>query len=155
MLSVNQLHQQIKEREKKKKSVYDKVLKLCYERIMYVNQKSDNCFCYFSCPEYVYGLPLYNITNCTIYIMEDLIKRGFKVQYTNPNLLYIDWTQEVPEDYNTSRQTYKPQLEYNQYRDIMELEQNKNLLIGNTNINKTYQQELDEINNPGFLDNLF
>ena len=32
--------------------------------------------------------------NCVIFIMKDLINRGFKVNYTHPNLLLINWMEK-------------------------------------------------------------
>ena len=92
MLSINQLHNEIRVREERKRNVYKKILKLCYQKIINTNNKSDQCFCFYSCPEFTYGIPSYNILNCNSYIMEDLIEKGFKVTYTHPNLLYINWS---------------------------------------------------------------
>ena len=91
MLSINQLHREIEDRMEKKKNVYSKILDKCYQRIIITNKKNNNCYCFFSCPTFIFGVPLYNITNCVIYIMEDLSSKGFQVQYTHPNLLYISW----------------------------------------------------------------
>ena len=95
MLSVNQLHKEIEKRETKKSQTYQSVLEKCYERIKTVNSKSNDCYCLYICPTFIFGFPLYNITNCIIYIMNDLIKNGFKVIYTHPNLLYISWKENI------------------------------------------------------------
>lgn len=150
MLSINKLHQEINEREEKKKNVYEKILKICYNKIIAVNNKSDVCNCIFVCPNYIYGLPLFNIMSCCLYIMEDLQSKGFNVQFSNPNLLYIDWKVNPKVEsknelqYNGSNQN---SLEYSQFRDIMDI-QNNNLLYGNQQINNSdsiYKNEFDDI----------
>lgn len=95
MLSISQLHKEIEKRESKKIKTYQNVLEKCYERIKTVNSKSNDCYCLYICPTVIFGFPLYNITKCIIYIMDDLIKNGFKVSYTHPNLLYISWKENV------------------------------------------------------------
>ena len=39
----------------------------------------------------IFGVPLYDTTPCVLYLVEQLIKNGFDVKYTHPNLLYISW----------------------------------------------------------------
>jgi hypothetical protein len=142
MLNINQLHREIEDRMEKKKNVYSKILELCYQRIVNTNKKNNNCYCFFSCPTFMFGVPLYNITNCIIYIMEDLTEKGFQVQYTHPNLLYISW--KVNNKSKSSSFNQK-KIEYNKYRDIMDV--NKESLVYHPNdINNTIQS-LDDLNN--------
>lgn len=155
MLSINKLHQEINEREEKKKHVYEKILKICYNKIISVNNKSNVCNYMFVCPNYIYGLPLFNIMNCCLYIMEDLQRKGFQVQYVNPNILYIDWKVN-PKVENKNELQYSGSslnsLEYNQFRDIMDI-QNNNLLYGDQQINKSdsiYKNEFDDLLNFNF-----
>ena len=122
MLSINQLHKEIEERMEKKKNVYQKILELCYQRINNTNKK--------------------NVTNCVIFIMEDLTQKGFQLQYTHPNLLYISWkvnTKDKSSNFNQKK------IEYGQFRDIMDI--NKETLVYHPNdINNTIQS-LDDLNN--------
>lgn len=91
MLNINQLHKEIEKREKRKNKIYNTILEKVNYRILLTNQKSNDCICLFVVPSFLFGVPLYNMTNCIIYIMEDLIEKGFKVNYTHPNLLTISW----------------------------------------------------------------
>lgn len=94
MLNINQLHKEIEKREKRKNKVYQTILEKVNYRILLTNQKSNDCLCLFVVPSFVFGVPLYNMTNCVIYVMEDLIEKGFKVTYTHPNLLSISWKEK-------------------------------------------------------------
>jgi hypothetical protein len=94
MININNLHNEIDKRERRKKVVYREVFIKCCARVMTVNEKSNDCFCLFAVPTVIFGIPLYNMTDCIIYVMQELINRSFKVQYMHPNLLYINWIEK-------------------------------------------------------------
>lgn len=100
MLSISQLHRQIEKREEKKVKTYQKILDKCHYRIINTNEKSSDCHCFFVVPTVVFGIPLYNVTNCVVYIMKDLTARGFRVYYTSPNLLFINWINKPTREEN-------------------------------------------------------
>lgn len=94
MLNIHQLHKEIEKRETLKNNTYKIILKKVHYRIMLINKKSEECYCYYIVPTFLFGLPLYNVTKCIIFIMEDLLSRGFQVTYTHPNLLFISWKEK-------------------------------------------------------------
>jgi hypothetical protein len=94
MLNINNLHSEIEKRENRKNKTYQTILEKVQYRIITVNKKSNDCYCFYLVPTFIFGVPLYDMTKCIIYIMEDLIGRGFKVNYTHPNLLYISWKEK-------------------------------------------------------------
>ena len=53
-------------------------------------------FCFYIIPNYVYGTPLYDVNACIVYMVQYLMKNGFYVAYTHPNLLYISWLLVYP-----------------------------------------------------------
>ena len=145
MLSINKLHQEINDREERKKKVYDQILKLCYKKIVSENGKNNFCCCTFACPKYVYGLPLYNITNCIIYIMEDLQSKGFKAQHMGKNLVYVDWKVNPTNSQTKSIGHNNPStIQYDDFRDVMDV--HNNVLYGNTQTNNnTYKNGMDDL----------
>lgn len=94
MLNINNLHNEIEKRENRKNKTYQTILEKVQYRIITVNKKSNDCYCFYIVPTFIFGVPLYDMTKCIIFIMEDLIRRGFKVNYTHPNLLYISWKEK-------------------------------------------------------------
>ena len=48
-------------------------------------------FCFYNVPKYIFGIPLYDIKSCVMFLVTALVKNGFDVKYTHPNLLYISW----------------------------------------------------------------
>ena len=94
LLDINKLHKEIEKREERKYRVYQKILNKVHIRIITVNKKSNDCYCFFVIPTVIFGVPMYNVENCVIFIMKDLTSRGFQVEYTHPNLLYINWSEK-------------------------------------------------------------
>ena len=94
MLNIHNLHNEIEKRENRKNKTYQTILEKVQYRIITTNKKSSECYCFFIVPTFIFGVPLYDMTKCIIFIMEDLVGRGFKVNYTHPNLLYISWKEK-------------------------------------------------------------
>ena len=92
MINIDKLHKKKEQKESEKKKVYEVILKKCHHRIKTVAGMDNNgSFCFYVIPNYIYGVPLYDLKSCVIYVVVALIKNGFEVKYTHPNLLYISW----------------------------------------------------------------
>ena len=89
-LDLDELQKPLKEKEKIKMDIYDKVLKRVHSRIKMVARQPET-FCMFVIPEFVLGIPVYNFHECKNYIIKSLRENGLAVNYTEPNLLYISW----------------------------------------------------------------
>lgn len=94
MLNIHQLHKEIQKRETMKNNTYKMILEKVHYRVILTNKKSEDCYCFYVIPTFMFGVPLYNMTKCIIFVMEDLIGRGFQVNYTHPNLLFISWKEK-------------------------------------------------------------
>lgn len=95
MISIHDLHREIEQREQQKTKIYETVYEKCIQRIQTTNAKSTDCCCFFECPKLVFGVPLFDVSACVSYIMNELMKKGFEVYYTHPNLLYISWKRKA------------------------------------------------------------
>jgi hypothetical protein len=92
MMNINELHRINEQRAKERVSTYEKVLLKVHERIKTIAKKPKaNMFCFYIVPNIVFGVPIYNINECIIYLVQALSKNGFYVVYTHPNLIYISW----------------------------------------------------------------
>ena len=91
MLNIDALYREMDKKEKRKLRVFNEVLQKCHQRIVTVVKKTGDSFCFFIVPTCIFGVPLYNTVSCVLYLVEQLIKNGFDVKYTHPNLLYISW----------------------------------------------------------------
>ena len=92
MINIDSLHKINEDRLKNRIKIYDEILRKCHERIKAISKSpKGTTFCFYIIPNYVYGTPLYDINACIVYMVQCLIKNGFYVAYTHPNLLYISW----------------------------------------------------------------
>ena len=91
MLNIDALYREMDKKEKRKLRVFNEVLNKCHQRIVTIVKKTGDSWCFFVVPTCIFGVPLYDTTPCVLYLVEQLIKNGFDVKYTHPNLLYISW----------------------------------------------------------------
>ena len=58
--------------------------------------KCDDMFCFYVIPEFLVGVPKYDLASCTSYVIDKLTTNGFFIKYTHPNLLFISWKHYIP-----------------------------------------------------------
>ena len=104
-INLDDLYKNKKYTHDHKLQVYDRLLERIHKKIKTTARlRNSECFCFYIVPEFILGLPRYNIVSCTNYIIEKLIENGFKVKYTHPNMLFISWKHYIP---YYERQEYK------------------------------------------------
>ena len=92
-LNIDELYETIDEKNNKRLKKFDGILKNIHIRIKYY-AKLERTFCFFQIPEFIIGVPLYNISDLRNYIINSLKKNGFHIVYIDPNWLYISWSKE-------------------------------------------------------------
>ena len=113
-MNINKLHKEVEERENRKFKTFEKVLDLCYQKILAHNQSNNNYSCTYLVPNMVFGLPLYDVGECCSYIIEKLIEKGFDIYLAQPTTLHISW---LPKSMKDKKQKQLQQQQYiqNQY----------------------------------------
>lgn len=89
-INIFELQNTINKKKARRTNVYDNILLKCHMKIEEAAKK-ENYFCYYDVPEYVIGLPLYNITDCIEHVIDKLKENGFKVHYLFPKMIHISW----------------------------------------------------------------
>ena len=89
-IDINSLFETTNHKTLKRLETYDKILQQCHCRIKYYS-KFEKTTCFFAIPEFIIGVPLYNIDDLKNYIINSLKKNGFKIMYMEPNWLFISW----------------------------------------------------------------
>ena len=140
-LNISNLYETMWERNMKRYEKFDDILKKVHNRIKY-NAKNEKTHCFFQIPEFIIGVPLYNIEDLKNYLMDSLKKDGFKLIYIDPNWLFITWEikgkkqptrkkkEKKKEDYKLVDE-YKPSgnfTTYNEY-DMTSMRQKMNELL--------------------------
>ena len=129
-ISIANLHQKQLARQNNQLRVFDQILDKCYKRINLVADKSNEISCFFLLPEFVFGIPLYDAKSCAKYIIKNLIKEGFMVVYTHPNLLYISWDIKYTKPRNNQSELAMqslPKLQKNEYKSVLDYKPKTNI----------------------------
>jgi len=90
MVKADKLIKEQKDRENKRKETFNKILQKIEKKIVMASS-SDHYFIWYLVPEFIIGLPLYNLKECIDHIEKEMKKNGFKTKVYEPNILYIDW----------------------------------------------------------------
>jgi len=92
-LDINSLFETTNQKSLKRLETYDNILKQCHRRIKYYS-KFEKTTCFFAIPEFLIGVPLFDVTELRTYMMNSLERNGFELMYLHPNWLMIDWTKK-------------------------------------------------------------
>jgi hypothetical protein len=91
-IDINDLFEKKVRREEMRLSVYDTILERVHRRIKQVaSEDGGTTFLAYVLPEVMIGQPLFNAEQCRSFVVTSLVKNGFRVQYTHPNLIMISW----------------------------------------------------------------
>jgi len=90
MGKADKLIKEQKKREDKKKETFNKILEKVEKKIILASS-ANYYFTWYSIPEFIIGLPLYSLKECTDYVIRKIGKNGFKTEFFEPNILLIKW----------------------------------------------------------------
>jgi len=96
-LDLDELFKEKKQSYEHKIKIYQKILSRVHKKIKTTSRmRNSEKFSFFLIPEFVLGIPRYDMAECTSFIIEKLSDNGFMVKYTHPNLLFISWQHYLP-----------------------------------------------------------
>ena len=96
-MDMDDLYKQKKLSEEHKIKIYQRILARVHKKIKTTSRmRNSSKFCFFLLPEFILGIPRYDMVHCTSYVIEKLIDNGFMIKYTHPNLLFISWQHYIP-----------------------------------------------------------
>ena len=90
-ININKLRGEVELSEQRKIKIYEKILDLCYQRILNSNKKNDDYACSYIVPNVVFGLPLYDVNECITFIINKLVEKEFNIVYAFPTTIHISW----------------------------------------------------------------
>lgn len=103
-IDIQELFSKKVQREEMRLNVYDTILERVHKRIRLVAaQDGGMTFATYVLPEVMIGQPLFKADQCRSFVITSLVKNGFKVRYTHPNLLFISW-EHMRQDYERAHQ---------------------------------------------------
>jgi hypothetical protein len=96
-INIDELYDKKQNRDLNTLDTYNKILSRIHNKIKYISKQTVNeKFCWYVIPEVVLGVPKFDHTSCTAYIIHKLRENGFIVKYTHPNLIFISWNHWIP-----------------------------------------------------------
>jgi len=90
MVKANDLIKEQQKRELIKMETFKKVYKNVEKKIILASA-GNFYYVWYEIPEFILGLPTYNLKECIDYIKERLGKDEFEYDFYNPNILLIKW----------------------------------------------------------------
>ena len=123
--SIFEIHKRQRQKEIRKLGLYKKILNRCFYKIRLAVEK-DQLFCFFQLPEYVSGSPLYNMTDCLFFMLNELSKKGFHCKYCHPLQIYITWPQKEKNLRLDNKKPVQPQSKIDTKLHRLEKEMNLN-----------------------------
>ena len=96
-INLDDLYTRTREIQLNRIRIYQKILMRAHKKIKVTSRlRHSDYFCFYVVPEFLVGVPTYDIATCISYLVEQLTKNGFEVKYTHPNLLFISWLHYIP-----------------------------------------------------------
>lgn len=134
-LNINELYGTIHERNFKRLEHFDNILKKIHTRIKCCAQKEET-YCFFQIPEFIFGVPLYNINDLRKYLINSLEKNGFKLLYVDPNWLFISWEVRQPtiEDSKKKKKSEEKKNKSNEFKTIDDYKPGGNFVYNSNDI---------------------
>jgi len=94
-VDVQELQNKYRNKCSIRSKIYEKLLEKCYYRIN-TAAGNDDTYCLYPIPEFILGMPLYNLAYCAAYIIYSLKNNGYNAQFFNPNIIFVSWQYEMP-----------------------------------------------------------
>ncbi len=116
-INIYDLYRNINEKKNRKNYCYNEVLHKIHEKIKKVSDK-ELYKIFYDVPEFVYGLPTYDLNTCTAYIMKQLRANGFLVKYYFPKFLYISWDPREISNYKKEKKLFEKKKNINKVQQL-------------------------------------
>ena len=94
MVKASDLLKEQNERKKQKEKTFKKIYKNLEKRIIIANSGNHSSI-WFEIPEFILGVPIYNIIECKNYLQDKLNDNGFVSKYYEPKYLSVDWSKSL------------------------------------------------------------
>jgi len=89
-VNVKDLNRMIETRKLDRNVAFNRIYDMCQQRII-SHAKKDMLRMVFEMPEFILGIPPFNLNDALTHVIDRLKNNGFLVMYFFPKLLYISW----------------------------------------------------------------
>ena len=96
-IDIDDLYEKKRQADENNMELFNRILNRIHTKIKKASVIDKNATSvWYTIPEYIIGIPKYDIGVCIGYIVEKLRDNGFNVRYFHPNTLLISWDHWVP-----------------------------------------------------------
>jgi hypothetical protein len=96
-INIDELYEKDQRRDLKQLSIFNKILNRIHRRITITSRtKRSEKYIWFTIPEFIFGEPVYDKTECIAYVVSKLQENGFFIKFMYPTTLFITWDNWVP-----------------------------------------------------------
>ena len=96
-IDIDELYEKKRQADLSSKELFNKILNRIHNKIKKVSTLDKNAtHTWYVIPEFIMGVPKYDIGICIGYIIEKLRTNGFNIRYFHPNTVLISWEHWVP-----------------------------------------------------------
>ena len=96
-INIDELYEKNQRRDLKQVSIFNKLLNRIHKRInTTAKTKTSEKHIWFLVPEYIFGEPVYDKSECIAYLVTKLEENGVHVRYMHPNTLFVSWLHWIP-----------------------------------------------------------
>lgn len=96
-INIDELYERKHQRDLKQIGIFNKLLNRIHKRINYTSRiRKHEKYVWFQVPEFIFGEPNYDNSECLGYLVAKLEENGFYTRYMHPNSLFISWENWVP-----------------------------------------------------------
>jgi hypothetical protein len=96
-INIDELYEKDQKRDLKQLSIFNKILNRIHRRITITSRtKRNEKYIWFTIPDFIFGEPVYDRTDCIAYVVTKLEENGFFIRFMYPNTLFITWENWVP-----------------------------------------------------------
>lgn len=96
-INIDELYTNNQQRDLKQIAIFNKILNRIHKRIQFTGRnKRNDKHIWFTVPEYIFGEPVYDKSECISHLVVKLEENGFHVRYIHPNTLFVSWQNWVP-----------------------------------------------------------
>lgn len=137
MINISDLSKKKKERKETRNKVYKMILEKCTKKIIdKSNSLSNEEYIYYDIPQVIFGFPLINKEECSLFLIKELVKNKFIVKYLGNGILFISWK---------DIQKKHKHINYHQKKNIVELDISKKARPLIKKINKDEYRNINDI----------
>lgn len=96
-INIDDLYERQHKKDLKQLSIFNKILNRVHRQIqLHQRLKKSEKYIWFTVPEFLFGEPLYDKSECIAYLVNKIDENGFDVKYMYPNTLFVSWERWVP-----------------------------------------------------------